>query len=79
MPRLATALRGLLSRARGNGAGYPDLVSRHRAMAKSAGCERHFAMAEAISLVDDRVDLECVAWSTLILFDADAVSVPFGQ
>ena len=60
MPRLATALRGLLSRARGNGAGYQDLVSLYRAMAKSLGCEGHVAMAEAISLVDDRVHLECV-------------------
>jgi hypothetical protein len=41
-------LRALLSRTRGDGVAYHDLVNRYRAMAKSLGFEGHIAMAEAM-------------------------------
>ena len=39
-------LRALLSRARGDGVAYRDLVSRYRAMAESLGFEGHMKWAE---------------------------------
>jgi class 3 adenylate cyclase len=41
-------LRAMLARARGDDAGYRDLVSRYRAMAESLGFEGHIAWAQAM-------------------------------
>jgi hypothetical protein len=41
-------LRTLLARARGDNAGYRELVSRYHAMAKSLGFEGHIAWAKAM-------------------------------
>ena len=41
-------LNALLARARGDDAGYRDLVSRYRAMAESLGFEGHIAWAQAM-------------------------------
>jgi hypothetical protein len=40
--------RTLLTRARGDGVAYQDLLNRYRAMAKSLGFEGHIAMAEGM-------------------------------
>ena len=41
-------LRALLARARGDGVGFQDLLSRYREMAESLGFEGHIAWAEAM-------------------------------